>query len=90
MTDAEKEQITLRANYLNGIAIAILVLGMIAPVLAVHRTVFITHSSFTIDGAAASILSMAAAFITSRIAHESALSHLAKLQPSLTRTKADN
>ena len=37
MTDAEKEQIKLRATYLNGLAIA--GVGVVAPVVALHQAI---------------------------------------------------
>ncbi len=38
MSDAEKEQIKLRANYFNSLAVALVAVGGIAPALAISRS----------------------------------------------------
>ena len=46
MTDAEKEQIKLRANYLNGLALPFAGLGALGPAFAIYHRIL---SSTTFD-----------------------------------------
>lgn len=46
MTDAEKEQIKLRANYLNGLALLFAGLGALGPAFAIYHRIL---SSMTFD-----------------------------------------
>lgn len=84
MTDSEKEQIKLRATYLNGIAIAVAGVGMVAPIVAVYQTLAAGTSQLTWEYMLALGVILAFTWEFSTGFHKSALRHLEKLSQAET------